>query len=187
MTISVLPGAIGRGIRGERLLGPPVLAHTASVADRARHGTTLLDDTSKAIIAELQRDGRRAYASIGKSVGLSEAAVRARVQRLVDAGVMDIVAVTNPLQLGFARQAMVGVRVAGDPEVVADQLSALPDVDYVVVTAGSFDLLLEVVCRDDEHLLDVVSRQIRTMPEVAGLEIFVYLKLAKQTYSWGVS
>lgn len=157
------------------------------MSDRARAAVTLLDDTSKAIIAELQRDGRRPYAAIGKSVGLSEAAVRARVQRLIDSDVMDIVAITDPLQLGFSRQAMLGVRVDGDPEPVASRLAALPEVSYVVVTAGSFDLLVEVVCRNDEHLLDVVNRQIRALPGIQGSETFMYLKLAKQTYSWGAS
>jgi Lrp/AsnC family transcriptional regulator for asnA, asnC and gidA len=147
----------------------------------------LLDDTSRAIIAELQQDGRRAYSAIGKSVGLSEAAVRSRVQRLTESGILQVVGVTDPLQLGFARQAMLGVRVAGDVEPVADRLSTLEDVDYVVVTAGSFDLLVEVVCRDDDHLLDVVNRQVRAMPDVLSAEIFLYLKLAKQTYAWGVS
>lgn len=152
-----------------------------------RPASVALDDTSRAIIAELQQDGRRPYATIAKSVGLSEAAVRARVQRLVDSGVVQIVAVTDPLQLGFARQAMLGVRVSGDPELVADKLAALPEVEYVVVTAGSFDLLVEVVCRTDDHLLDVVNRQIRPLPGVLGTEAFVYLKLAKQSYSWGVT
>ena len=154
---------------------------------RLPRSTRLLDETSKAIIAELQRDGRRPYAAIGKTVGLSEAAVRSRVQRLTDAGVMDVVAVTNPLELGFARQAMLGIRVGGDPEVVAEKLAAVPEVDYVVVTAGSFDLLVEVVCRTDDHLLDVVNRQVRALPGVVAAEIFVYLKLAKQSYSWGVT
>ena len=163
------------------------MSQTARVPDGPRNGAALLDDTSKAIIAELQQDGRRPYAAIGRSVGLSEAAVRARVQRLVESGVMDIVAVTDPLELGFSRQAMVGVRVISDPEPVAQALSALPEVSYVVVTAGSFDLLVEVVCRSDNHLLDVVNRQIRSLEQVSGTETFVYLKLAKQTYSWGVS
>ena len=158
-----------------------MLAVTRSRAD------ALLDDTSRAIIAELQQDGRRAYATIGKSVGLSEAAVRSRVQRLTESGILQVVGVTDPLQLGFARQAMLGIRVAGDVEPVADRLSTLEDVDYVVVTAGSFDLLVEVVCRDDDHLLDVVNRQIRAMTDVLSAEIFLYLKLAKQTYAWGVS
>jgi Lrp/AsnC family transcriptional regulator for asnA, asnC and gidA len=145
-----------------------------------------LDETSKAIIAQLQQDGRRSYASIGKAVGLSEAAVRQRVQRLIEGGVMQIVAVTDPLQLGFARQAMVGVRVTGALEPVADALSAIDEVAYVVLTAGSYDLLAEVVCESDEHLLEIISRQIRGIPGVAGTETLVYLKLRKQTYSWGV-
>lgn len=164
------------------------MAHDVAVSERqARGNSRLLDATSKAIIAELQRDGRAPYAAIGKAVGLSEAAVRSRVQRLTDAGVMDVVAVTNPLELGFARQAMLGIRVSGDPEVVAETLAAVPEVDYVVVTAGSFDLLVEVVCRTDDHLLDVVNRQVRALPGVVAAEIFVYLKLAKQSYSWGVT
>jgi Lrp/AsnC family transcriptional regulator for asnA, asnC and gidA len=144
-----------------------------------------LDDISKRIIEQLQADGRRPYAAIGKAVGLSEAAVRQRVQRLIDGGVMQIVAVTDPLQVGFTRQAMIGVRVQGDIGLVADQLAAMTEIDYVVVTAGSFDLLVEVVCEDDDHLLDVVSHQIRGLPGVRSTETFVYLKLRKQLYNWG--
>ena len=145
-----------------------------------------LDDVSKAIIEQLQQDGRRSYAAIGKVVGLSEAAVRQRVQRLVDSGVLQVVAVTDPIQLGFARQAMVGNRVAGPLDKVADQLAALDQVDYVVVTAGSYDLLVEVVCESDEQLLELVSGRIRTIEGVQATETFMYLKLRKQTYSWGV-
>lgn len=145
----------------------------------------LLDETSKDIIEQLQQDGRRSYAAIGKAVGLSEAAVRQRVQRLIDAGVMQVVAVTDPLQLGFPRQAMIGLEVEGDLEAVADQLAAMDEVDYVVITAGSFDLLCELVCRNDDHLLEVLSKRIRNIPGVRRTESFVYLKLRKQTYSWG--
>ena len=145
-----------------------------------------LDDVSKAIIEQLQADGRRSYAAIGKVVGLSEAAVRQRVQRLIDAGVMQVVAVTDPLELGFARQAMVGVRVNGPMEPVADALADLEEVDYVVITAGVYDLLVEVVCESDEHLLEVISGKIRRISGVVGTETFMYLKLRKQTYSWGV-
>jgi Lrp/AsnC family transcriptional regulator for asnA, asnC and gidA len=145
----------------------------------------MLDELNRAIISQLQQDGRRSYAAIAKAVGLSEAAVRQRVQRLLDGGVMQIVAVTDPLQLGFARQAMVGVRADGDLSEVADKLASLPEVDYVVVTAGSFDLLVEVVCNDDDHLLSLLNNSIRTVPGVRDSETFVYLKLAKQTYSWG--
>ena len=145
-----------------------------------------LDDVSKAIIEQLQEDGRRPYATIGRAVGLSEAAVRQRVQRLLDAGVMQIVAVTDPLQLGFPRQAMVGVRTSADLEATADRLAEIAEVDYVVITAGSFDLLVEVVARNDDHLLEIL-KEIRAVPGVTTTEAFVYLKLRKQTYSWGTA
>ena len=143
-----------------------------------------LDGISKRIIEQLQQDGRRSYAAIGKAVGLSEAAVRQRVQRLIDGGVMQIVAVTDPLTLGFRRQTMIALKCDGDLEKVADELANIEEIDYVVITAGSFDLLLEVVCEDDDHLLDILSR-IRSVPSVTSTETFVYLKLRKQTYSWG--
>jgi Lrp/AsnC family transcriptional regulator for asnA, asnC and gidA len=146
----------------------------------------LLDDTAKAIIRELQVDGRKSYAAIGKAVGLSEAAVRQRVQRLTDAGVMQVVAVTDPLELGFARQAMIGIKAEGALEPIADKLSAMDEIEYVVITAGSFDLLAEVLCESDEHLLRVLSDRIRQIDGVKVTETFVYLKLVKQTYSWGV-
>jgi Lrp/AsnC family transcriptional regulator for asnA, asnC and gidA len=146
----------------------------------------LLDETSKAIIEQLQVDGRRSYAAIGKAVGLSEAAVRQRVQRLTDAGVMQVVAVTDPLELGFDRQAMIGIKAEGALEPIADQLAAMDEVEYVVITAGSFDLLAEVLCESDEHLLRVLSDRIRQIDGVKVTETFVYLKLVKQTYSWGV-
>jgi Lrp/AsnC family transcriptional regulator for asnA, asnC and gidA len=144
----------------------------------------VLDDISKRIIEQLQADGRQSYASIGKAVGLSEAAVRQRVQRLHDAGVMQIVAVTDPLTLGFRRQAMIGLRSDGDLRKVADQIAAIDEVEYAVITAGSFDMLLEVVCEDDDQLLEILNR-IRGVPTVTSTETFVYLKLRKQTYSWG--
>ena len=146
----------------------------------------LLDDVAKQIIEQLQEDGRRPYATIGKAVGLSEAAVRQRVQRLLDAGVMQIVAVTDPLQLGFPRQAMIGLRTDGDLESVADRLAEIEEIDYVVITAGSFDLLAEVVCRNDAHLLEILQR-VRAVDGVLGTEAFVYLKLRKQTYTWGTA
>ena len=146
----------------------------------------ILDEVSKAIIEQLQQDGRRSYAAIGKVVGLSEAAVRQRVQRLIEGGVMQVVAVTDPLELGFARQAMVGIKVTGPLEPVSDAIASLDEVDYVVVTAGSYDLLVEVVCESDEHLLDLISGRIRTIEGVAATETFMYLHLRKQTYSWGV-
>ncbi|MFC5721118.1 Lrp/AsnC family transcriptional regulator [Streptomyces gamaensis] len=144
-----------------------------------------LDAVSLAIIEQLQEDGRRPYAAIGKAVGLSEAAVRQRVQKLLDQGVMQIVAVTDPLTVGFRRQAMVGINVEGDLDPVADALTAMDEVEYVVVTAGSFDLLIEIVCEDDDHLLQTINKRVRTLPGVRSTESFVYLKLRKQTYTWG--
>ncbi|RKR73555.1 Lrp/AsnC family transcriptional regulator [Frondihabitans australicus] len=150
-----------------------------------RTSPTHLDATSKKIIEQLQEDGRRSYTEIAKAVGLSEAAVRQRVQRLTESGIMQIVAVTDPLQLGFYRQAMIGIRVTGDTRIVADALAALPEVDYVVLTAGTFDLLAEVVCEDDEELLVLLNSRIRSLDGVVATETFVYLKLHKQQYDWG--
>lgn len=144
-----------------------------------------LDDVAKAIIEQLQGDGRKSYAEIGKVVGLSEAAVRARVQKLTDMGVLQIVAVTDPLQLGFHRQAMVGIRVEGDPRLVADRLENIPQIDYLVLTTGRFDILAEMVCHDDDELTDILHGQIRTLPGVVATETFTYLKLRKQHYNWG--
>jgi Lrp/AsnC family transcriptional regulator for asnA, asnC and gidA len=161
-------------------------ARNGSGQQRGQRDKVVLDDVSKSIIEELQQDGRRSYASIGKVVGLSEAAVRQRVQRLVESGVMQVVAVTDPLELGFARQAMIGVRASGNLEPIADALAALDEVDYVVITAGTYDLLVEVVCESDEELLSVLSTKIRTIDNVVATETFMYLQLRKQTYSWGV-
>ena len=156
--------------------------HVDGVAGRHTH----LDEVSKAIIEQLQQDGRRAYAKIGQAVGLSEAAVRQRVQRLIDSGVMQIVAVTDPMELGFARQAMIGLIAEGPLEPVADALTEMEEVDYVVITAGSYDLLAEVVAESDEHLLEIISDLIRSIDGVLSTETFMYLHLRKQTYSWGV-
>lgn len=152
---------------------------------RTRSTRSALDDVSKLIIEQLQEDGRRPYAAIAKAVGLSEAAVRQRVQRLIESGVMQVVAVTDPLQVGFSRQAMIGVNVDGDIVAVADALAEMPEVDYVVVTAGSFDVLAEVVCEDDDSLLELLNDHVRRLPGVRGTETFVYLQLRKQLYNWG--
>ena len=145
-----------------------------------------IDADSKAIIEQLQQDGRRSYAVIGESLGLSEEAVRKRVAQLVEADVMQIVAVTDPLQLGFARQAMIGVIVEGALKPVAEKLAAIEEVDYVVITAGGFDILAEVVGQSDAHLLELVTSMIRPIPGVVSIHTFLYLELEKQTYTWGV-
>lgn len=148
---------------------------------------TSLDDVSRAIVEQLQTDGRKSYSDIGRAVELSEAAVRQRVQKLIETGVMQIVAVTDPMTLGFNRQAMIGIRTSGDARVVADQLSDVASVEYVVLTAGSFDIMVEVVCRDDDGLLELLNGTIRMIPGVVETEVFTYLQLKKQQYNWGTT
>jgi Lrp/AsnC family transcriptional regulator, regulator for asnA, asnC and gidA len=173
--VPAISGALGAAHLAARANGRPPARGPSGPA---------LDELSKRIIEQLQQDGRRSYAAIGKAVGRSEAAVRQRVQRLVETGIMQIVAVTDPLMLGFSRQTMIGIKCSGNLEQVADELAAFDEIDYVVITSGSFDLLVEVVCEDDSHLLEILSR-VRAVPTVTSTETFVYLKLRKQTYGWG--
>jgi Lrp/AsnC family transcriptional regulator for asnA, asnC and gidA len=154
---------------------------------RRRTSRQSLDDTSKAIIEQLQQDGRRPYATIGKAVGLSEAAVRQRVQKLIETGTVQIVAVTDPQQIGFARQLMIGISVEGDLEETANLLAEIPEIVYLVLTAGSVDILAEAVVVDDDHLLELINDRIRKLPGVRRTETFMYLKLKKQTYNWGIA
>ncbi len=144
-----------------------------------------LDSVSKRIIEQLQEDGRRSYAAIARAVGLSEAATRQRVQRMIDEGVVQIAAVTDPTAIGFHRMALLGVNVEGDIRKVADKLGDVPEAEYVVICAGRFDLLIELICENDDHLLHTIDESIRTIPGVRGAEAFVYLKVAKETYKWG--
>jgi Lrp/AsnC family transcriptional regulator for asnA, asnC and gidA len=133
----------------------------------------------------LQSDGRCPNTRIAEAVGLSESAVRQRIGRLLDDGVMQIVAVTDPMQLGLRRMAMLGIRADGPIDEVAARCEAIPEADYVVSTAGSFDLLVEVVVEDDDDLFRLMNESVRTIPGVRSAEIFMYLKLHKQTYAWG--
>lgn len=146
--------------------------------------STELDQIDRSIIEHLQRDGRMPFTKLGTAVGLSEAAVRQRVQRLLDAEVMQVVAVTNPLWLAGRRMAMIGVKVSGPVQPLADQIQQLDGVEYLVVTAGSFDLLCEAVVADDAALLELTNR-LRSIDGVAGTETMVYLDLVKQTFQWG--
>jgi len=150
------------------------------------HDQPVLDDIDRRIIGQLQVDGRKPYTQMAPAVGLSEAAVRQRVQRLIDSGVMQIVAVTDPKVLGFSRQAMIGLQVEGDALAVADRVAALSEVEYVVLTAGALDLLVEVVVEDDESLLRLLNDEIRKIPGVRATETYMYLRIHKETYQWGV-
>ena len=147
------------------------------------------DDVSaldKRIIEHLQADGRRPFTQIAVDLGVSEAAVRARTNRLIERGILQVVGVTDPLKLGFHQMAMVGIRCQSDRLVaVAEELAAMPEVDYVVITAGTYDLLIETVCEDNEALLRFLAERLRAIDGVRETETFVYLRLVKQTYQWG--
>lgn len=155
------------------------MRHNRRVADN-----DLLDDINRAIVQLLQHDGRKSFASIAKQVGLSEAAVRQRVKRLVTADVIQIVAVTDQMQMGYARAAMVTINVDGDVDAVRQHLQAIDEVDYLVSTAGGIDLFAEVAAVDDSHLFDIVNR-IRSVPGVRQAQTYIYFKIHKQTYHWG--
>jgi Lrp/AsnC family transcriptional regulator, regulator for asnA, asnC and gidA len=143
-----------------------------------------LDNADRRIVKELQRNGRSTYTRLGQVAGLSEAAARHRVQRLLDSRIIQVVAVTDPAAFGFRLMATIGLHVEGDLMAVADAVSAIPEIDFVVITSGSFDILVEIVCHDDRHLLSVLNDQIRTIPGVRSSETFIHLRLHKQTYPW---
>ena len=153
-----------------------------STGNGSRSSLSAID---KAIIEQLQQDGRRPFTAVAEAVGLSEAAVRQRVKKLIDSGVMQIVAVADPLRVGFTLMALVAVRAEGDLMKTASALAAVPEVIYVVLTAGSFDLLVEVVCADNEHLLKLLSETIRKIPGVTRTETFTYLRVVKEVYAYG--
>ena len=146
---------------------------------------TPIDAFDRLIIEQLQQDGRRPYTEVGSAVGLSEAAVRQRVKSLISSGVMQIVAVADPLRIGFHIEAMIALRVEGDLMSTAEALAAVPEIIYVVITAGSFDLVVEVMCADHDHLLRLLNEKIRVIPGVTRTETFTYLRIVKETYSYG--
>lgn len=143
-----------------------------------------LDDVDKSLIRELQVDGRAAYSRLAPMVGMSEAAVRQRVNRLQDRGVIQIVAVTDPTTLGYEIMAMLGVKIAVDVGAVAEKISQIESVDYTVITTGRFDVLAEVVCKDAAHML-TVSDEVRSVGGVSDVEVMTYLRMVQQNYDWG--
>lgn len=145
-----------------------------------------LDPTDKRIIAELQRDGRMSYAELAPSVGLSPAAARQRVQRLTDSGVLQVVAVTDPLALGYTAMAMFCITVERDAQSVADAVGAIPSVVYAVLTAGGYDVLAEVLCETNEELFEVLNNEVRTIQGVREAQAFPYFRIHTQRFSWGV-
>lgn len=159
-----------------------------SAADTERRGAVSvprsLDGIDQAIIEALQKNGREPFRRIAAEVGVSEATIRARYARLCEDNILQVTGVTNPLGLGFDAMAMVGIRTAGPPEPIADDISRWDEAGYVVVTAGQFDILVELVCADRRQLLDMTNR-IRGLDGVASTESFLYLELWKQLYDWG--
>ncbi len=160
--------------------------HRAAGAE-ARRGPVAparrVDDLDRRIIEALQRNGRESFRAIASQLGVSEATVRARYGRMTSEGILQVVGVTNPLGLGY-EQALVGIKASGPPEAVADEISRWAEADYVVVTAGQFDVLVEVVAADRRHLLDLTNRM-RALAGVVSTETFFYLEMWKQLYDWG--
>ena len=158
----------------------PPLGHERGPVTRSR----MLDEVDQGIIEALQENGRTSFRGIAARIGVAEATVRARYGRLVRDGILQVTGVTNPLGLGFDAMAMLGVNTAGAPQAVADELAGWDETSYVVVTAGRYDVLAEVVCTDRRHLLELTSR-VREIPGVVTTETFLYLQLAKQVFGWG--
>jgi Lrp/AsnC family transcriptional regulator for asnA, asnC and gidA len=149
-------------------------------------GADEVSPLDKRIIEHLQQDGRRPFTQIASDLGVSEAAVRARTNRMVERGVLQVVGVTDPLRLGFQQMAMIGIRCERDMLVeVSERIAEMPEVSYVVITAGTYDLLIETVCEDNEALLRFLTEQLRQIEGVRDTETFVYLRMVKQTYQWG--
>ena len=143
-----------------------------------------IDDLDRRLIEALQENGREPFRRIAAQLGVSEATIRNRYTRLCADGVLQVTGITNPLGLGFEAQAMLGVKTNGPPELVADEIASWREADYVVITAGQFDLIVEILCVDRRHLLDVINR-VRALDGVVSTESFVYLDLWKQLYNWG--
>jgi Lrp/AsnC family transcriptional regulator for asnA, asnC and gidA len=145
-----------------------------------------LDDLDKAILKALQLDGRRPYAQIGRELEIPEATVRQRADRLIRGGVVQVVGVTDPLAMGFGQPAFIGLRVdVGRMEEVADRVAALDEVTYVVLTAGRFDVICEVVCVDNEHLLRLLAESFGSIEGIRSTETMVELRFVKESYRWG--
>ena len=155
-----------------------------SVAPRATRAP--LDALDKAIIKALQEDGRRPYARIGRELAVPEATVRQRAERLIQRGVVQVVGVTDPLAMGFGQPAFIGLRVDPDRlEEVAAAVAALDEVTYVVITAGRFDIICEVVCEDNAHLLRVLADRLAGIEGIRSTETMVELQFVKESHRWG--
>jgi Lrp/AsnC family transcriptional regulator, regulator for asnA, asnC and gidA len=143
-----------------------------------------IDRIDQRLIEALQQNGREPFRRIAAEVGVSEATIRARYQRLCEDNILQVTGVTNPLGLGFEAQAMVGIRTSGPPQPVAEAIAPWDEAGYVVITAGQYDILVELVCADRGQLLELTNRM-RALEGVVSTESFLYLELRKQLYDWG--
>jgi Lrp/AsnC family transcriptional regulator for asnA, asnC and gidA len=145
-----------------------------------------LDDVDKRIISALQADGRRPYSRIAADLEVSESVVRYRAQRLEQAGVLQVVGIADPLRIGFDRMALIGVKVRpGSLDDVCAAITALPETSYVAALAGSFDVVVEVICRDTAHFTELLKR-LHVVDGVTSTESFLVLEIHKMAYGWGV-
>ena len=144
-----------------------------------------IDDVDKLLVSLLQFNGRATYSELARHSGVSEASARMRVRRLIQDGVMQIVAVTDPLQLGFSHEAMVALQACPNPAAVVDELAAIDAIDFIVLVAGKYDVLMEVVADSDEHFLALIQT-IRDISSPAIVQVLPYLLTRKQEYAWGV-
>ncbi len=166
---------------GDERSGPKGVARTSGHVIRSDR----LDAVDKVLVSQLQSNGRATYSELSRQAGVSESSARARVRRLIDDGVMQIVAVTDPLQLGFSHEAMVALQSCPNPEAVAEELAAIEAIDFIVLVAGKFDVLMEVIADSDEQFLALIQR-IRDISRPATVQVLPYLQTRKQEYAWGV-
>jgi Lrp/AsnC family transcriptional regulator for asnA, asnC and gidA len=183
-----LSSDVSETVSHRRERSPARLRHDSPAGrPMSSHANTRLDDVDRRVIAALQTDGRRPYSRIAADLGVSESVVRYRVQRLEEAGVLQVVGIADPLRLGFDRMALVGIRVRpGMVREVCQRVVELPETSYVVMVAGSFDVLIELVCRDTAHFTEVLTERLQKIDGIVATESFFALEIHKLAYGWGV-
>jgi Lrp/AsnC family transcriptional regulator for asnA, asnC and gidA len=149
--------------------------------------TAKLDETDRRIIAALQAEGRRPYSRIAADLGVSESVVRYRASKLEQAGILQVVGIADPLRIGFDHMALIGLKVRpGAIRDVCVAVSAFPETSYVANTAGSFDAVVEVICRDTAHFTELLQERIQRVDGVVSTDSFFVLEIHKMAYGWGV-
>lgn len=148
---------------------------------------TTLDDIDRQLIASLQLHGRKSFKEIAAETGIPASSVRYRVQRLEESGTLQIVGIANPLSIGFDRLALIGIRcLPGSAKSVCTALGELEETSYVVLTTGTFDVFVEVICRDLAHYTELLYERLQLIPGVSATDTFFVLEASKLAYGWGV-